>query len=590
MRPIKLGIGRGLRKSVPPYAPVTLGTSVDVAYPSGRIRTPTTSRTTDLWLEDHEGILRQFESNEVGIVNGRVVRNLADNSENFTGWNNGQLSNGTRDTNGWTLTGGIGYAYYTSTFTLGSGSYVSVSFNIDSYTGSPILRISQSSNGAIDDNFTVTGTGKHSLLMGPFSAIGAVEFGLENRSGFGGDDSSASSIVVSGIQIENVTAQANQNPSEYVSSADGGLAVYATENGNSVASNIVTESVGALLDPAPSIWCQPAATNLVTYSEEFDNAAWTKTNATITANDTTAPDGTLTADKIVEDSSTSTHHIIDNVTVTANPMTVTVFAKAAERDKIGIYPYSSAAGAKFNLSDGTVISASGGITASIDEYANGWYRCRATITAPGTAAGGLIYVLDASGNASYAGDGSSGLYVWGAVTEQSSYPTSYIPTSGATATVNATEPTVAWPSGLVNDFVVKFKGYHDPAQFISHRTFFSVGAALADSLYVRRTENSDQAIAIKRIGNTLYGAQITPTWEDREYEYVIRCSSVNGVAFWLDGVKGSTNSSTTDCSFDSSGGMEFGQLAGNNPELVQVRDLKIHRVSPTITDAEVLSL
>jgi type 1 fimbria pilin len=50
-------------------------------------------------------------------------------------------------------------------------------------------------------------------------------------------------------------------------------------------------------------------TNLVLYSEEFDNAYWTKTNVTITANATTAPDGNLTADKLVENSVNGNHFI-----------------------------------------------------------------------------------------------------------------------------------------------------------------------------------------------------------------------------------------------------------------------------------------
>ena len=56
---------------------------------------------------------------------------------------------------------------------------------------------------------------------------------------------------------------------------------------------VTLESVGLLIEES--------RTNLLTYSEQFDNAVWTKSNASITANAIIAPDGTLTADKLVED-------------------------------------------------------------------------------------------------------------------------------------------------------------------------------------------------------------------------------------------------------------------------------------------------
>ena len=54
--------------------------------------------------------------------------------------------------------------------------------------------------------------------------------------------------------------------------------------------------------------------NLFTYSEQFDNASWVKERITITTNATTAPNGTLTADKIVEDTTTNSHRVRQNAT------------------------------------------------------------------------------------------------------------------------------------------------------------------------------------------------------------------------------------------------------------------------------------
>ena len=52
-------------------------------------------------------------------------------------------------------------------------------------------------------------------------------------------------------------------------------------------------------------------TNLQVYSQDFDNAAWTKNNLTVATNSTTAPDGTTTADTLTTNTSTGGHNVYD---------------------------------------------------------------------------------------------------------------------------------------------------------------------------------------------------------------------------------------------------------------------------------------
>jgi hypothetical protein len=186
----------------------------------------------------------------------------------------------------------------------------------------------------------------------------------------------------------------------------------------------------------PSLLLEKQSTNLVTYSEQFDNGAWSKSGVTVTANDTTSPDGTQNADKVVENTANSSHGCYQGATVTNGiPYTWSGFIKAGERTKVRLYAESSSAPyVSFNLSDGTITNTSGSITGSIENFGNGWYRCIATTTTTGTTAYFNINALDASGNISYTGDGTSGFYIWGAQIEASSYPTSYIPTTSSSAT------------------------------------------------------------------------------------------------------------------------------------------------------------
>ena len=167
-----------------------------------------------------------------------------------------------------------------------------------------------------------------------------------------------------------------------------------------------------------------AGHNLVTYSEQADNAAWTKSAATISANSIAAPDGTLTADKIVETTAANTnHYILQGFTVPANSVwCASVFVKAAGRSRLRIAfsTYNSWVGGggcetQYDLSTQTITPKSSTPTGyGIADAGNGWYRVYLTGTNNNSATGSnfVIYTENATDYV-YTGDGSSGIYVWG---------------------------------------------------------------------------------------------------------------------------------------------------------------------------------
>jgi len=157
--------------------------------------------------------------------------------------------------------------------------------------------------------------------------------------------------------------------------------------------------------------------NLLTFSEQFDNAAWTKTRSSITANTIAAPDGTLTADKLVEDTSAGTHLVsVSSVMVAATRYTYSVSIKAAERQWVAISPGSTWGYAWFNAATGAIgTSVDGGsnIQINVTPQGDGWFRC--AITATAVANSGLQFlVTTGDGVVTYTGDGVSGIYLWGA--------------------------------------------------------------------------------------------------------------------------------------------------------------------------------
>jgi len=185
-------------------------------------------------------------------------------------------------------------------------------------------------------------------------------------------------------------------------------------------------------------------TNLLTYSSEFSNAAWTKSNATVTTNTVVAPDGTLTGDKLVEDTNTGGHGVYRGFVYSAITYTYSIRAKAAERTKLRLVAAgSSGVLTNVDLGAGTIDSGAAFgsgwtvVGTSIQNIGNGFYVASITFTAAAESGSLQINLLDASGNNSYTGNGYSGIFIWGAQLEAGAFPTSAIATTSAQVTRSA---------------------------------------------------------------------------------------------------------------------------------------------------------
>jgi hypothetical protein len=158
--------------------------------------------------------------------------------------------------------------------------------------------------------------------------------------------------------------------------------------------------------------------NLLSYSEQFDNAAWDKLNATITANAIAAPDGTLTADALVAANTTSAHILFVSTGLTASSLTTTIYAKKGTSNFIQLTGNGeTTVFANFDLNAG-ITGTSSGCTSSITSAGNGWYRLRVSYT-PNTLLGSApVLYLTTSASAvrgeSWAAAGTEFVYLWGA--------------------------------------------------------------------------------------------------------------------------------------------------------------------------------
>lgn len=205
----------------------------------------------------------------------------------------------------------------------------------------------------------------------------------------------------------------------------------------------------------PSILVEPQRTNLATFSEQFNDASWTKSSSTITANTSIAPTGNATADTLTI---TSGGYLLKQVlgysAVSGQSITISIFAKNQTTDFL-IFGGATAAGIDVY---------------TIQDYGNGWYRHTRTRTFTTTATTTIQFAINQIGTH----------IIWGAQLEAGSYATSYIPTVASSVTRNADVISKTGISSLIGQTEGTFLldvNLNSRAQF----TYFALAGTLASS-------------------------------------------------------------------------------------------------------------
>ena len=190
----------------------------------------------------------------------------------------------------------------------------------------------------------------------------------------------------------------------------------------------------------PYLLLEPSRTNIVPYSEYFETSEWTTPNVVFETNKAISPDGGFNATKFRANSANSTHWASTALTLTSGQdYTFKLYVKSAEYDWVQISLFGtgwvgSTKTITFNASTGEFGTTDTGITFDSNPMGNGWHEVIITNEAASTSGIIRVYPMPSDNATSYQGDGTSGVYIFGAMLEQGSYATSYIPTYSVSAT------------------------------------------------------------------------------------------------------------------------------------------------------------
>jgi hypothetical protein len=186
----------------------------------------------------------------------------------------------------------------------------------------------------------------------------------------------------------------------------------------------------------PFLYLSGTRDNLLEYSQQLDNTIWTKTQCSITADVTAAPDTVNTADKLYDDATPATTHYCSQNFLPDSTSTyvISAFLKAAEytwaRLSVATDGFPSVIGAYYNLGSGVKGSNVGSPDATgIEDCGDGWYFCWFTATSDAAVSTAFdIHLAEADNDITYDGDSSSGIYVWQSQIEVGTFPSALIPT------------------------------------------------------------------------------------------------------------------------------------------------------------------
>jgi hypothetical protein len=461
------------------------------------VGTPTFTRSDtanySATVTDFEGVIRLVLNGEARFESARRVENIFKNTENIASgidWSNCASGTATRTNVASPLPIGGTVARITAT----SSNFAGVRQVVSGLANSSrhVCRVWLASGTATTLKIMMeNGTSSYGVYflttlynVPAEGAYYSVDFGVSRATGVivanfevYTSDGIGKTFFIGYPQLEKVQGQTNKAPSEYVSTGvlsapyhgtnKDGVKYFTTTNGNTVVNNVVVEAAGTTIADATlkGYLAEGSRVNLLKYSEQVDMVlSWGIIGNPLsrTANQATAPDGTLTADKL-ERLSAGNARIGQQIAITAlaSPTyyTFSVFIKKdndetrfSEASLVIDGSGSSSLYVDINTKTGaTAVRFSAGTASHVVADFGLWWRLCITVlggTSCTTISSTLVPVIgDVLGL--YNGNTLGSAYFWGAQLEAGSFASSYIPTL-ASAVTRGSDALTYQTSGNIN--------------------------------------------------------------------------------------------------------------------------------------------
>ena len=304
--------------------------------------------------------------------------------------------------------------------------------------------------------------------------------------------------------------------------------------------------LGGAVNGCPALLIEPSAQNLVQRSEEFNDGYWSKVRCTASANQTTAPDGALTADKLIMNNGVSptvadTDGILRNEVITSGAYRFSIFAKAAEFT--GFKVRENAVNGNFmdvNLTNGAITNPDTAqfISPLAQNYGNGWYRI--SWTSPT-----ITNLNKYSIRVGSTGNGTSGIFIWGYQVETGSIATSYIPTTTAAVTRGADVISKTGVGSLIGQTEGTLYAEVDAVNWTNLGRIFVVSDGTTLNAISILFNTSNRFRLIIDTGGGFAQADISSSSLSNGVHKIAVAYANNDIAFFVDGVLVGTDTSAT---------------------------------------------
>jgi len=325
---------------------------------------------------------------------------------------------------------------------------------------------------------------------------------------------------------------------------------------------------------------EPSRTNKMPSSEDFNGADWNRASLTINSDDAISPYGTSTADKITFTGNGSLRTW--NTFTFTDAYTYSIFVKKGNSRYVTLRSFAFTTSAAIGFDLDTVTSETGGV---IEQYPNDWFRLSISKDISSDAdKNGYFYFYLPNNLGSTTSVSGNYAYIFGNQIEEGSYATSYIPTSGSTATRSAEIANGAGNSNVFNDSEGVL--YLDISALGTDSTIrqIAIGNSTNNVKFLYNSSSTAHRTIVKVSGTNVF--DFTYTVSDIDFHKVAIKYKQNDFALWVNGVErgidtnGSTPSGLSEIAFDDG--------TGSSDFYGKVKDVKVYNTA--LSDSELQAL